>query len=79
MGMAFQPKMFTRTWAMVRRDFAWLEVDFRDWVEKRNPPMKRLNASRMEAIFEDGVRLRGFTDEQVRHGAMRGLAIEKQI
>ena len=68
-----------RIWVMVRRDMAWLDVDFRDWVEKRTPPVKTIKPARMEAIFEDGVRLLGFTDAQVKLGQMRGMTIEKQI
>lgn len=68
-----------RIWVMVRRDMPWLEVDFGNWVEKRTPPVKIMKASRMEAIFEDGVRLLGFTDAQVKLGRMRGITIEKQI
>ena len=71
--------MKKKLWVMVREHVRWLSVDFINFAENRGVPIKSLSRTKMEAVFEDGVLFLGFTEEQEKHGHLRGLDIAKRV
>ena len=70
-----------QTYVMVRRHRHWLDVDFMNFVTARKEfhALVSANRQRCEALFDDGYRLLGVTEDRERQGALRGIDIAGRV